>query len=305
MHFTFTSIPSSGGFRSEARRARSARRREQYLGTPPKPARPVPNRAAAMGNVLKTASTDDPDRERGPSRILRRLRSGRFPRIGLVVVGLVLWPLQPAYMALITQFDPVQGANTLVDFTILNDDAGTTYDSAQIDLDLILGSVADFISANSTNPAYAGQSREDIMSSWGSNINPPPSGEVYTDWASPINGGDVDLINVGGAGTPWTDTTQNSGNQDLMWVTLVLNDSLDLNNNGVFDPATESLYVTPTQVPAFEATTTTNFQIPGNMNSYAVIPEPGTGIMMGIGAVVVGWGMYGWRKRKKVVTIKA
>jgi hypothetical protein len=210
----------------------------------------------------------------------------------------MLWPLQPAYMALITQSDPIQDQfNTLLNLQILNNDNGTTYDSGKIDLDLILGDVADYISANSINPTYAGQTRDTIMSTWGTQIQAPPSGEIYTDWASPINGKDVDLINVGGAGTPWTDTTQNSGNQDLMAITLDLNDSLDLNNNGIFDSATESLLLTTTQVPAFEATLSGGSKIPGNMNTYAVIPEPGT-LWLALCSLLTGLTLPGLRRAR-------
>lgn len=185
-----------------------------------------------------------------------------------LVLGVLLWPAEGA---LIVQFDPIQGnGETEFSFTIQNNDSGTTYQSGLVDLDFILGGVADYISGNSLNPAYAGQTRSAIMGTWTASLLPPPSSDLDDNWVSYVDvNQDVRIVDPGG-GIPWTP----SGSQDLAAITLDLNDSLDLNNNGQFDPATESLVLTSTSVSAFEATLNGGSVIPGSMNTYAVLTPP-------------------------------
>jgi hypothetical protein len=58
-------------------------------------------------------------------------------------------------MALITQYEPVQGNNgAAMDIFLTNNDPSAIYNSGQLNLEAMLGNVADSIIAN--NPAYSG-----------------------------------------------------------------------------------------------------------------------------------------------------
>ncbi len=200
-------------------------------------------------------------------------------------------------MALLNQFTPVQGDNgAAFDIELINNDTSTTYESGVLSIDGILGDVADAVIAKNSN--YSGFTRNQIMSEWGFSLRDPPTGEVSSGWSAALDGNNNLQISHGIFGvTPWTDTTQNSGNQDLMVLTLSIPKSqLDFNHNDVFDAATESLYKTEIGVTdAFTATTVGGGTRTGDGQAYTVVPEPATmGLLVG-GLV----GLLAVRKLKK------
>ena len=193
-------------------------------------------------------------------------------------------------MAIMTQYDPSQDDNGAeMDILLTNNDPSTTYDSAELSLEAITGNVADGIIAN--NPSYASSTRAQVMSEWGASI----SGEVSSGWtAAKDANGFLQLTHSGQNYTPWISSEQHSGAYDLMALTLnVPKSQLDFNQNGVFDPATESIYKTTETVPsAFVGTTTTGFDIATQGQSYGVIPEPAA-----LGLILVGSGLMLGAKR--------
>lgn len=177
-----------------------------------------------------------------------------------------------------------------MDFFLTNNDPSAIYDSGQLNLDAMLGNVADSIIAN--NSAYSGFTRNDVMSEWGASIRAPPTGEVYTGWSRSLDGnGVLQLTHMAGREnddyTVWNSTSDNPS-QDLMAITLsVPKSQLDFNDNGIFDAATESLYKTTENVAdAFVGTSEsglTNWSADGN--SYNVVPEPATQGLITLGCL--------------------
>ena len=151
--------------------------------------------------------------------------------------------------ALVTQYDPVQGDNgAAASFDLTNDDSGTIYDSGEFDMGEVFGAVANAIIDK--NSAYGGKTPTELFQDWGITIRSPPTGDVYNGWNHSLGGDDVVGLGHAPFGYDLWKSTSEDADQDTMALTFSIpQDQLDLNRNGVFDAATESIAMTSETVP--------------------------------------------------------
>ena len=211
--------------------------------------------------------------------------TGHIRRV-LVLVGLGL--TLHAHGAQTIQYgDAAQGpVNTGFVIDLINNDPGTIYQSATLDLDGLLGNVADWISQNSTDPSFAGKTHTQIYSQ----IYFTPGGEVSTGWSTAVNGTTLEITHVNGIPgleyTTWQSTAYNSGSQDMMRLYVSFpNAALNGHN------------ITMTSTPAanaFVAKTTAGPYSPAPAYAYAVLiptnpPFAITNLTIGTAAVTLAW----------------
>lgn len=95
---------------------------------------------------------------------------------------------------------------------LINNDIGTTYQSATLDIEGLLGNVADYISQHSSDTNFAGKSHAEIFS----RIYISPGGEVSNGWGATMNGTNLEITHSGRNFTEWQSSSYNSGAQDMM-----------------------------------------------------------------------------------------
>jgi len=74
---------------------------------------------------------------------------------------------------------------------IINNNNGTTYNSAEMDIAAILSDVAEKIIHY--NSEYSTNTKEEIFAEWGYGVRGPPSGEISDGWGSSINGDTLEI----------------------------------------------------------------------------------------------------------------
>ena len=126
------------------------------------------------------------------------------------------------------------------------------------------------------------------MGEWNPNIRSPPTGEVYNGWEESLDSSNnVNLSHSGQDYTPWISSEQFNGDYDMMALTIGIPKSqLDFNQNGQFDAKTESIYKTTETVPnAFTGYNELGSGINESGIAYDVVPEPGVGALLMLGAL--------------------
>jgi hypothetical protein len=176
--------------------------------------------------------------------------------------------------AVTTQYPPVTNqTDYILDISIINNDGGTIYDSVQINLDIILGNVADWIIAN--NPSYTNSTRQQIYNKIVPQILGTPSSEVCDGWNNPvINGnnlnenhinGDIDIDYTG------LYATQDNPNQDMMTIRIGIPISLtDKNKNNIIDRDEMIIKTTELKLDTIIATDTDGSHWSGKAYSYSI-----------------------------------
>lgn len=163
------------------------------------------------------------------------VHNGARFRLSLCLACIALALCQPTDSrgAQVVQYgNALQGSgNTTFAIDLINNDVGTIYQSATLDLDALLGSVADWISLHSSDINYHGKSHAQIYSQIFFSIG----GEVSTGWAGNPNGSTLEIYNDA-AGDPdsdyttWRSSSYNGGNQNAMTLYCTLPSSA-LNGN--------------------------------------------------------------------------
>ena len=189
----------------------------------------------------------------------------------------------------INQFEPVE-LSTYIDLTmkITNNNNGTTYNSANMDIDAILTDVAEKIIQY--NPDYATNTKEDVYSEWGYNIRGLPSGEVSDGWATIQDEGSL-LIghSTGGSYDEWKSTNQDPTHDTMALTISIPKDQLDYNHDDIYSNEYEGITLTEVgKDNAFTAIDTYGASFNANMFAYkANIPEPSL-----LGLAMIGILMY-------------
>jgi len=106
--------------------------------------------------------------------------------------------------------------NTTFIISLVNNDVGTVYQSATLDLEALLGGVADWISLHSSGANFAGKSHAQIFSQFYFALG----GEVSTGWSAIPNGTILEITHINGIPglqyTTWQASSYNGGIQDTM-----------------------------------------------------------------------------------------
>ena len=175
----------------------------------------------------------------------------------------------------ISQYQPVEvGGDIDLNMHITNNNNGTTYDSADMDIDIILSDVADKIIQY--NSDYSTNTKEEIFAEWGYGVRGPPSGEISSGWGCNINSDTLEIRHGPFGYTEWESTNQDPAH-DMMGLTISIPKSqLDYNHDGIFSNAVEGITLTTVDKPnAFTAITPSETQYKASMKAYAAnIPEP-------------------------------
>ena len=178
----------------------------------------------------------------------------------------------------INQYEPVEvSENIRLSMDIINNNNGTTYNSAEMDIAAILSDVAEKVIEYNTD--YETNTKEEIFAEWGFDIRGPPSGEVANGWDTDLNSDTLDFWHIGGIpGISWDEwkSTNEDPFADTMALTISIPKSqLDFNDNGF---SNEYEGITLTEVvknDAFTAIMPSETQIKTDMFAYkANIPEP-------------------------------
>lgn len=191
--------------------------------------------------------------------------------------------------AVMTQYSPVvQSATIALDIGITNNDPSAIYNSATLNLDALCGDVADIVIAR--NAAYTGFTRNAVLQEWGISIlQPSAGGEVSTGWNRTLDANGVLQLTKQGGKTDdtWYSTIDNPS-QDLMALTVSIPKSqLDFNGNGLFDAASEAVYLSALPVSdAFTGEHDSLNHYSATGTSYGVIPEPATAGLLAVGVVL-------------------
>ncbi len=189
----------------------------------------------------------------------------------------------------INQLEPVEvSENIRLSMDIINNNNGTTYNSAEMDIAAILSDVAEKVIEYNTD--YETNTKEEIFAEWGYNIR---TGEVANGWDTDLNSDTLDFWNIGGR--PGRDYDEwKSTNQDPLHDTMALTISipksqLDYNHDGIFSNEYEGITLTEVvKDNAFTAIMPSETRIPGSMKAYkANIPEPSF-----MGLAMIGILMY-------------
>ncbi len=193
-------------------------------------------------------------------------------------------PLLEVFMPQINQAQPSEtGSNINLNMDITNNNNGTTYNSANMDIDAILSDVAEKIIQYNSN--YATNTKEDVYSEWGYGIRGPPSGEVANGWDSILNTDTLELSHGPFGYDEWKSTNQDPFADTMALTISIPKSQLDFNDNGF---SNEYEGITLTEVvknDAFTAITTIGGTRNGNMFAYkANIPEPS---LMGLAMIGV------------------
>ena len=179
----------------------------------------------------------------------------------------------------IYQSQPVEITEHIdLNMKITNNNNGTTYNSADMDIAAILSDVAEKVIEYNTD--YETNTKEEIFAEWGYNLRGPPSGEIANGWDTDLNSDTLDFWHIGGIpGISWDEwkSTNEDPFADTMALTISIPKSqLDYNHDGIFSNEYEGITLTTVDKPnAFTATTTHGTPYPVSMKAYAAnIPEP-------------------------------
>jgi len=215
------------------------------------------------------------------NRLNSNIRSGLAVRKALVL-GFALAACvipDPSDGALITQFEPVYGnIDKVLNIDLTNNDPGAIYDSGSLSSGLF-GDLGNQLLALPTNHHYG--NLEGLMGAWTFSIRGPPTGNVYNGWNRDVNpDGRVELWNSGRNYDQWTSTP--GANTMALTVRIPLS-QLELDAQPGYNPDTDARIELGTRnvVNAFVANTGS----PAEGLAYNVIPEPGTGLLIGLGCM--------------------
>ncbi len=201
--------------------------------------------------------------------------------IPLIALAAAYAPMKTDAALTIQYGDAAQGpVNTTFIISLINNDIGTIYQSATLNVDALLGGVADYISNNSTDPNFAGQSHNSIYSQ----MFFTPGGEVSTGWGAVMSGGTLNLTHINGIPglqyTTWQASSYNNGIQDTMNIYGTIANSA-LNGLNISSTGLEVDNV-------FAATTTGGATAYATAYSFQTVPEPSTIGLLGIGLLAIG-----------------
>ena len=189
----------------------------------------------------------------------------------------------------INQYQPVEvSENIRLSMDITNNNNGTTYNSADMDIAAILSDVAEKVIQYNTD--YSTNTKEEIFAEWGFNVRGPPSGEVSDGWAT-IQDESSLLIghSSGGSYDEWKSTNQDPTHDTMALTISIPKSQLDYNHDGIFSNEYEGITLTEVvKDNAFTATTAIGGTRNADMFAYkANIPEPSL-----MGLAMIGILMY-------------
>lgn len=161
--------------------------------------------------------------------------TGSIAGLGLAVFALMLYLPARSFGAQVVQYgDAAQGpVNTSFIADLINDNIGTTYQSATLDLEGLLGNVADYICQHSSDTNFAGKSHAEIFSRIF--FLPSTEGEISNGWGATMNGTTLEITHADGIPgldyTTWQSSSYHSGGQDMMRLYCTIpNSALNGNN---------------------------------------------------------------------------
>ena len=211
-------------------------------------------------------------------------------RYAALVAGLAL--AGNAQGSLILQYEPVVGdITTGLAIVLVNNDQGAIYDSATLTLLSPLAAALYALPANQL--AYA--TIQELVAEWNINIQPPPSGNVYSGWNRTVNAdGSVDLTNNGFFWDQWRDNT-NYPNQSTMALTVQIPLSqLELDGVPGYHPLNDArieLNSNQNVQNAFVASAGDGLNYwQADGFTYQVVPEPSTLLLVGVGVLAASLG---------------
>ncbi len=175
----------------------------------------------------------------------------------------------------IYQSEPAEDLDYIdLNMKITNNNNGTTYNSAEMDIAAILSDVAEKVIEYNTE--YSTNTKEEIFAEWGFNVRGPPSGEISSGWGCNINSDTLEIRHGPFGYTEWKSTVADPLH-DMMGLTISIPKSqLDYNHDGIFSNQYEGITLTEVvKDNAFTAIMPSETRIPGSMKAYAAnIPEP-------------------------------
>ncbi len=175
-----------------------------------------------------------------------------------------MMPMKGEGAGVIQYGDAAQGpVNTTFIMDLMNNNVGTVYQSATINLDAILGDVADYISQHSSDTNFAGKSRSEIYGKFFF----VPGGEVSTGWSATFNGSNtVNITHINGIPglqyTTWQSPSYNNGIQDTMTLyCTVPNSALNGKNMTTSGSKTNNIFAATTTGGAIAYTSSYPYQL--------------------------------------------
>ena len=220
-------------------------------------------------------------------RFRARRRAAGLAAAGLGGAALLISPASTD-AAMITQYEPVGDAGEVINLEFTNNDNGAVYDSAKVNL---FSGLAQEIQGLDVN---AGQSISDLVSQWNISVRAPPTGEVYNGWSAVVGSdGQIGLNHIDGipglSYDQWLSTSANPNLDTLALTVGVPTSQLELNGVAGYQPESDARVVlgvdgSPNAFVGYSGV----FDYGAQGNSYHVVPEPATTLMLGaaMGAAV-------------------
>jgi len=176
---------------------------------------------------------------------------------------------------------------TSVTSFITNDD-NAIFNSATFDLAGTYGAVLQGIKDH--NPAFAGQTLNQIAGNVGITVRGEPTGEVNFGWnvGYAIATGRVTLThNIGDPGFDYDQWNSNDADNDMMALTFNFGNMLDFNGNNVTDP-NEQLVANGTFANGFVGFEGVfNYEADTPTFTFSNIPEPSASLLLGLGGLML------------------